>query len=103
MVDVVEVLGHILLVLFKCNRVTNQALLGFAGLLAVGQFTITHNLPFGAIANDVISAPQYLGLRPAMVLGSSLGSSWTVQTLVQLHSPSSSASVSPTTSPPPDT
>ena len=98
MVDVVEVLGHILLVLFKCNRVTNQALLGFAGLLAVGQFTITHNLPFGAIANDIISAPQYLGLRPAMALGSSLGSSWTVQTLVQLHSPSSSASVSPTTS-----
>ena len=33
---VVEVLGHIFFVLFKCNRVTNQALLGFAGLLAVG-------------------------------------------------------------------
>ena len=36
MLDAVEVLGHIFFVLFKCNRVTNQALLGFAGLLAVG-------------------------------------------------------------------
>ena len=50
MVDVVEVLGHILFVLFKCNRVTNQALLGFAGLLAVGQLTITQNLFEGTFA-----------------------------------------------------
>ena len=47
MVDVVEVLGHILFVLFKCNRVTNQALLGFAGFLAVGQLTVTQNLSEG--------------------------------------------------------
>ena len=40
---VVEVLGHIFFVLFKCNRVTNQALLGFAGLLAVG-LTMTQYL-----------------------------------------------------------
>ena len=38
-----EVFGHIFFVLFKCNRVSNQIFLGFAGLLAVGQLAIRHN------------------------------------------------------------
>ena len=60
------------------------------------KISLKAHLPFGAFANNVA---QYLGLRPATALASSVVFSWPVQTLVQLHSPSSSVSVS-STSPP---
>ena len=91
MLDVVEVFGHIFFVLFKCNRVSNQIFLGFAGLLAVGQLAITHNTSLIALQ---ISPSQYWGFSPATVLALSLALKYPLEALVRLDSPSSSLWVS---------
>ena len=86
MLDVVEVFGHIFFVFFKCNRVSNQIFLGFAGLLAVGQLAITHNISLIAL--------QCWGFSPATVLALSLALKYPLEALVRLDSPSSSLWVS---------